>query len=394
MTLDPRDLAADLRAALPDMLTMTERAVNIDSGSYDAQGVNRVQDLFAAALSGLGFQIARRKLAERGDQMTAALAPGGRGLRLLVIGHADTVWPAGTAAEWPFQRDGGRVTGPGSGDMKSGVVMAIHALAALKARDALEPFSTVRFITVPDEELGSPGSRAWIEEEARQADAALTLEPGRPGGGVVTGRGAVGAVYVTAEGVSAHTGSAREKGASAVAALAPLVGRIEGLTRLEENVIATVGIFRGGAARQVVPHQAEMHVDLRAPAAEAAEALLAGVKAAVAEPPADRRVKLSWRGGFTRPAFPRGSGTVQLYKMAEQIAARIDQPIFEVQSQGGSDGSFAAALGVPTLDGLGPIAHETVSRREWVEVDSIARRGALFAALVARLAAQPESLRG
>lgn len=393
MTLDPRDLAADLAEALPDMLTVTERAVNIDSGSYDAAGVNRVQDLFAAALSGLGFTIARRKLAERGDQMTAVLAPGGRGLRLLVIGHADTVWPAGTAAEWPFRRDGGRVTGAGVGDMKSGVVMAIHALKALKARDALKPLSAVRFITVPDEELGSPGSRAWIEEEARQADAALTLEPGRPGGGVVTGRGAVGAVYVTAEGVSAHTGS-REKGASAVAALAPLVGRIEGLTRLEENVIATVGIFRGGAARQVVPHQAEMHIDLRAPAAAAAEALLAGVKAAVAEPPADRRVTLSLRGGFTRPAFPRGSGTIALYKMAEQIAARIEQPIFEVQSRGGSDGSFAAALGVPTLDGLGPIAHETVSRREWVEVDSIARRGALFAALIAKLAEQPESLRG
>jgi hypothetical protein len=118
------------------------------------------------------------------------------------------------------------------------------------------------------------------------------------------------------------------------------------------------------------------------------------VKAAVAEPPADRRVTLSLRGGFTRPAFPRGAGTVRLYEMAEKIADRIEQPIFEVQSRGGSDGSFAAALGVPTLDGLGPIAHETVSRGEWVEVDSIAGRGALFAALVAGLAARPEALRG
>lgn len=393
MALDPRDLAADLAALLPDMLSMTERVVNIDSGSYAAAGVNQVQDAFAEQLSELGFTITRRKLPDRGDQMTGVLKPGGRGPRVLVIGHADTVWPAGTVAAWPFRRDGNAITGPGVGDMKSCVVMALFALRALKARGALDGLAEVRVIIVPDEELGSPQSRGWIEDEARQADAALTLEPCRPGGGVVTGRGAVGAVYITAEGVSAHTGSARDKGASAVAALAPLVERIEGLTRLNDGVIATVGIFRGGAARQVVPHEAEIHLDLRAPTDETAAALLSAVKAIAATPPSDPRVKVHLRGGFGRPAFPRSPGTVALFQTAERIAARIGAPIFEVQSRGGSDGSFAAALGLPTLDGLGPITHETVSRREWVEVDSIVPRGALFGGLVASLAERPEILR-
>lgn len=394
MPLDPRHLAADLAAALPDILGMTERVVNVDSGSYDAAGVNQVQDLFAAALSEIGFAVTRRPLQGRGDQLSARLAPGGGGPRVLVIGHADTVWPAGTVAGWPFRLDGTRMTGPGVGDMKSCVVMAIYAVRALAARGALGGLAELRFITVPDEELGSPGSRAWVEEEARDADVALTLEPGRPGGGVVTARGAVGAVYVTAEGVSAHCGSAREKGASAVAALAPLVARIEALTRLDDGVIATVGIFRGGAARQVVPHEGEMHVDLRAPTAEAADALLEALEAMVAVPPSDPRVRLGMRGGFGRPAFPRNAGTARLYRLAEEIAARLGAPVFEIHSRGGSDGSFAAALGVPTLDGLGSITHETVSRREWVEVDSIPQRGALFGALIAALAERRDARAG
>lgn len=394
MPLDPRELAADLSKMLPDILAMTERVVNIDSGSYAADGVNGVQDAFGAALAAIGFTLDRKKLPGRGDQLTASLALGGQGARLLVIGHADTVWPAGTVAEWPFKRDGNLITGPGVGDMKSCVVTAIHAIKALKARGALAGLKEIRFVTVPDEELGSPQSRGWLEDEARKADCALTLEPGRPNGGVVTGRGAVGAVYVEAKGISAHTGSAPEKGASAVKALAAMVARIEALTRIPDNLVATVGIFRGGAARQVIPHEAEMHVDLRAPTNEAADALLAAVKKIVAEPPADSRVSVAIRGGFGRPAFPRSAGTVALYKLAEGMAKSLGVPIFEVNSRGGSDGSFAAALGVPTLDGLGPTTHETCSRREVVEVDSIAPRGAILAGLIAAVAEKPAVLKG
>jgi len=377
---DPRALATALAPDLPAMLAMIERVVSIDSGSYHAAGVNAVIDAFAAFLEGASFAIERTPLPGRGDQLTARRVLG-NGKRLLVLGHADTVWPAGTVAEWPFGNDGQFLTGPGVGDMKSCVVMALHALRLL-LKGPLPGIGAITVLIVPDEEIGSPGSRAWIEREARLADACLTLEPCRPEGKIVVGRGAVGALYVRATGVTAHVGPARALGASAISALAALVAPLEALTDPVRGVGTSVGIFRGGAARQVVPAEAELHLDLRADDQAGADWLLAEVRRIAEARPADPRVSVSVEGGFYRPPFPTQPGTLALYAMAERIATAIGAPIGKVVSAGGSDGSFAAALGVPTLDGLGPICHETCSRRERVEVDSIVPRGALFAGLV------------
>lgn len=375
--------AAGMQAALPDILAMAERCVNIDSGSYLAGGVNAVIDIWARMAAGMGFAVERAPLPGFGDQMTARLPLGGNGPRVLVLGHADTVWPAGIAAEWPFKREGDRITGPGVGDMKTNVVMALHAIRMLLAEKALSQLTSINLCIVPDEEIGSPGSRAWLEAEAREADLCLTLEPCRPNGGMVVGRGAVGAFYLSATGITAHVGSAREKGASAVAALAALVAPLEALGDPPNGLCATVGILRGGEARQVVPGSAELHLDLRAPDDAAGEKLLAEVRAIAARPPADPRVTITARGGFTRPAFPTHAGTRALYATAERFCAALGIPVHQVVSRGGSDGSFAARLGVPTLDGLGPITHETCSRREWVEVPSIVTRGAVLAGLMA-----------
>ncbi len=372
---------------LPSILGMAERTVNIDSGSYLPDGVNAVISIWADMLRGMGFEVQRTPLPGHGDQMTARLAPGGNGKRLLVLGHADTVWPSGIAAEWPFARDGNRLTGPGIGDMKTNVAMALHALRMLQAEGALAGLASVTVLVVPEEEIGSPLSRAWIEAEARQADLCLTLEPCRPDGGLVVGRGAVGAVYLSATGVTAHCGAAREKGASAVAALAALVPALDALGDPANGLSATVGIFRGGDARQVVPGRAELHLDLRAPDDAAASRLLAEVHALVAASRHDPRVTLALRGGFTRPAFPTHSGTEALFARAASFAAALGVPAYPVVSRGGSDGSFAARLGVPTLDGLGPVTHETCSRREWIEADSIVPRAAILAGLVAAAAA-------
>jgi glutamate carboxypeptidase len=375
--------AAGMQAALPEILAMAERCVNIDSGSYMAGGVNAVIDIWAGMLGGMGFAVERTPLPGFGDQMTARLPLGGNGPRVLVLGHADTVWPAGIAAEWPFKREGDRLTGPGVGDMKTNVVMALHAIRMLLAEKALGHLASITICIVPDEEIGSPGSRAWLEAESRNADLCLTLEPCRPNGGMVVGRGAVGAFYLNATGITAHVGSAREKGASAVAALAALVAPLEALGDPANGLCATVGILRGGEARQVVPGSAEMHLDLRAPDDAAGEKLLEEVRAIASRPPADPRVTIAFRGGFTRPAFPTHEGTRVLYAKAEEFCATLGIPVHQVVSRGGSDGSFAARLGVPTLDGLGPITHETCSRREWVEVPSIVTRGAVLAGLMA-----------
>jgi glutamate carboxypeptidase len=378
--------AARMERELPSILAMAERSVNIDSGSYMAGGVNAVIDIWAGMLGGLGFTVERKPLPGFGDQMTARLALGGNGPRLLILGHADTVWPAGIAAEWPFARIGDRITGPGVGDMKTNVIMAMHALKFLLADQALGGLASVTFCVVPDEEIGSPGSREWLEAVSREADLCLTLEPCRPGGGMCIGRGAIGAVYLTATGVTAHVGANRDNGASAIAALAALVGPLEALGNPSNGLGCSIGIFKGGEARQVVSGHAEMHVDLRAPDDAAAEKLLAEVRALVAKPPADSRVSIAFRGGFTRPAMPTLPGTMSLYGLAEGFCGELGIPVYSVVSRGGSDGSFAARLGVPTLDGLGPITHDTCSRREQVEVPSIVSRGAVLAGLMAAIA--------
>jgi glutamate carboxypeptidase len=377
---DPKALATALGAELPSILAMTERVVNIDSGSYDAAGVNRVIDAFASFLGDAGFEITRAPLPGRGDQLTARRTLG-NGPRILVLGHADTVWPAGTAAEWPFQRDGDTLTGPGVGDMKCNVVMALHALRLLLRR-GVAGIGSITVLIVPDEEIGSPQSRGWIEEEARSADVCLTLEPARPGGGLVIGRGAVGALYVRARGITAHVGVSRAAGASAISALAPLVTALEGLSDPARGCFASVGIFRGGAARQVVPDSAELHLDLRATDAAGADYLLTEARRIAALPPQDPRVTIEVEGGFSRPPFPTSAGTRRLFERARSIGAALGATVHDVVSPGGSDGSFAAALGVPTLDGLGPITHDTCSRRERVEVASITTQAALFASLI------------
>ncbi len=370
----------DLAADLPGILAMTEAAVGIDSGTYHAAGVQQVIGLWAAHLAGSGFTIERTPLPERGDQLTARRVFGS-GRRILVLGHADTVWPAGTVHGWPFRNDGAFLTGPGVGDMKANVVMALHALRRLAAAPS-PGIGGITVLIVPDEEIGSPGSRAWIEAHAREADACLTLEPCRPGGKLVVGRGAVGALYLRATGVTAHVGAARALGASAVSALAALVGPLEALTDEARGVGASVGIFRGGDARQVVPDQAELHLDLRAATQDGADWLMAELRRVAATPPRDRRVTITVEGGFYRPPFPTTPGTRRLHDLARKVGAGLGVVVEEVVSPGGSDGSFAAALGVPTLDGLGAVCHESCSRRERVELDSIVPRGMLFAGLI------------
>ncbi len=259
--------------------------------------------------------------------------------------------------------------------------MALQALRRL-LEVPLPGIGSITVLIVPDEEIGSPGSRAWIESHARQADACLTLEPCRPEGRVVVGRGAVGALYVRATGVTSHVGPARALGASAISALAAMVAPLEALTDPGRGVGTSVGIFRGGAARQVVPAEAELHLDLRATTQEGADWLVAEVRRIANTPPADKRVSISVDGGFYRPPFPTGPGTRRLFDMARNVGAALGVAVEEIVSPGGSDGSFAAALAVPTLDGLGPICHESCSRRERVDLDSIVPRGLLFAGLI------------
>jgi glutamate carboxypeptidase len=365
------------------MLERLGELVRIESCSTDKAGVDRAGAFLARELERAGMKVERRPQASYGDQLVGRMSWGGEG-RGLILGHLDTVWPAGTLEGWPFSVDAdGLARGPGVGDMKGGLVVALAAVEALAAC-GLCRLGELDFLLVPDEELGTPCSRGWIQEEARGADWALVMEPGRENGGVVTSRSVVGKFTVRAEGRSAHCGVDYERGASAVRELARKVPLLESLTRPEEGIIVNVGVFRGGEARQVIPAAAEMLVDFRAPDQAQAERLMARIRS-LATTAADPRVQLTAEGVQTRPAFPRSAGTLHLYELASGFAAELGIPLPEVHTRGGSDGSLVAALGVATLDGLGPVSLDDCSLQERVVVSTLVPRALLLANLILAL---------
>lgn len=368
---------------LDGMVSDIAELVGIEAGSYDVEGVTRTSQWIGERLQQQGFELNYEQLPERGDRLWAVRKGKGKG-RVMILGHADTVWPRGTLESWPFAIEGELARGPGVGDMRGGLVLALNAIEVATGAGFAD-FEEIKFLVVSDEELGSPLSRGWIEDHAKQADWVLTLEPGRPGGGYFTSRGAVGAFYVEAKGQTAHAAANYLKGASAIRPLATLVPQIEALTDLEAGTIVNVGIFQGGDARQVIPGHAKLHVDMRARTPAAAQALQQEVERLVASVATDR-VSVALNGGWTRPAWARSDETAALYAIVDAAAKEINAPCFELTNiSGGSDASFCGALGVPTIDGLGPICNDICSRDETIVVASLVDRGAIFSVLLSQL---------
>ena len=375
-----------LQARLPDMIDLLKTLVNIDSGSLDIEGINAVGRVLAERLGRTGFAMRSRALpvAERGTMLIAEKQAAGKG-KLLILGHLDTVWPRGTVSEWPFQLlDGGLATGPGVGDMKGGLVMALHVLDLL-AEQNFNGLALIKWVLVPDEELGSVGSRLLIEEEAQGMDAVLVLEPGRAGGGMVTARGALGVYFMRAKGCTAHCAIHYSKGASAVRELAVKVAPLDNLSDPNAGNIVNVGVFRGGTAKQVIPGDAFLNIDLRARTQEQAECLHRAILN-IAQERIDPRVDVTVEGGLTRPAYPGAAQNQGLMRAMQAMAQELSITVFEVPLvSGGSDGNFTALMGLPTLDALGPVSHDVCSRDETMEVQSLVDRGALLCGLIKQL---------
>ncbi len=373
-----------LESIKEEPLKHIEALVNIETSSYDKEGVDRAGAYMARELERIGFIIEKMPQKNMGDQILARRFFGGQG-KVLILGHLDTVWPKGILAEWPFAvTDDGFAVGPGVGDMKGGLVVALTALEALMATGAADHLESITFMFVPDEEVGSPNSRIWIEDEGDRADYALVMEPGRENNGVVTQRAVMGRFTLAAHGVSAHCAVNRGEGASAIKELAAKVSSLEDLTHIRKGILLNVGIFKGGEARQVIPAKAEMEMDYRAPNQEEADKLVADIRK-IALFQQNSKVTLKLEGRQSRPEFPRLPGTVSLYRRALAIANEMEMPLPEIHTRGGSDGSFVAARGVPTLDGLGPIALDDCSRKERLLIKSILPRTLLLARLIAEL---------
>jgi glutamate carboxypeptidase len=297
---------------------------------------------------------------------------------VLLLGHLDTVWPMGTLGKMPWREADGRYWGPGVLDMKAGVVMALAALNTLREMKLARP---VTLLLNSDEEVGSPISRAITERIALESAAVLVLEPAQ-GLAYKTARKGVGLYHVEVTGVGAHSGVDFERGHSAVLELAKLVQTISDFTDLTRKLTVNCGVIAGGTRSNVVASNAYTEVDVRiAKASDAAyvEKLFRSLKVS------DPTCKLTITGGINRPPMERKAGTIALFKKARAFAAELGFVLEEAATGGGSDGNFTAALGVPTLDGMGAVGDGAHAAHESVVIEHLVPRTALLAAMIASI---------
>ncbi len=347
--------------------------VNVESPSHDVDAVTKSAHVLA--------ELIRMRLGTDPELVVGGAGPhvhwrGGERARVLVLGHHDTVFPLGTLAARPFTVRDGRATGPGVFDMKAGIVTAIHAVESLADRSGVELLVTC------DEEVGSLTSRQLIEERAAACGRVLVLEPAGDGGALKVGRKGVGMFSVDITGRAAHAGLEPEKGVNAIVEAAHQVLAITAIARPEVGTTVTPTVAHAGTAENVVPATAVIRVDVRVTSLDEAQRV---DKEFGSLTPVDRRATMSVSGGLNRPPMPV-EASAELFAAAQEAAETIGIGVVEgVSVGGGSDGNFTAALGIPTLDGLGVVGGGAHADHEWVDISSLPERAALLAALIKSL---------
>jgi glutamate carboxypeptidase len=389
-------LRATIATELPGYLADLERLVNIDCGSYTPHGVDEVGRWTTGFLEGLGAQVEVR--ADPSGQFGATVVgtftgePGRP--RVLLIGHMDTVFDPGTAAARPFRIDDGTAHGPGVTDMKSGLLAGLYAVKAIVGEAGGLgglPFERLTFIANPDEEIGSPSSRDHIVAAAAQVDACLVLECARANGDIVSARKGILDTRLSVHGRAAHAGVEPEKGRSAILEAARVVRALHALNGRWPGVTVNVGRIAGGTRPNVVAERCDLEVDVRATSAEglrAAEAAVRDIAAATEVPDTtiDTDVRVAWL------PMERLERSGRLVEHAQAIAERLGFAVADTATGGASDANTTSGMGVPTLDGLGPIGGNDHSPAEYLEVYSIVPRTTMLAGLLLAIARDPDVL--
>lgn len=375
-----KELLAAAQARRKQTVELIRRLVECESPSDDAAAVACFTQLIAAEIGPLG-QCRSFGGGSCGPHLRCEFRFAGarRQGRVLLLGHSDTVWPVGTLARRRFRQARGRLWGPGVLDMKAGIAVAIEA-ARLLADLRIPVRRRLVLLLNSDEEIGSPTSRALIEREARSSTAVLVLEPGTGfEGKLKTARKGVGVYTLRVQGRAAHAGVDFAAGANAIVELAHQIRRVAGFTRLERGITVSPGLIRGGSRCNVVPDEAVAEIDVRVPRLKDAEEI---ARKFGDLRPQDERCRIQVSGGLNRPPMERSPGVVRLFGLARNLAREIGIELEESSSGGGSDGNFTAALGVPTLDGLGAVGEGAHAENESVLVDRIPERVALLAGLI------------
>jgi glutamate carboxypeptidase len=376
----PRALLTELRRRAPQMEQTLARLVRGESPSTSKPALDRLARVVAAEWRRRGASVRVLRQAAAGDQVRVEWRPfSSRGKApILILGHLDTVYEIGTLRQSPYAVRSGRAYGPGTFDMKSGLVIALFAVEALRALK-LRPRRPVVCLWTSDEEIGSRTSRAVIERQARASCAVLVLEPaGGARGDLKTARKGVGEATLEVEGRSAHAGLDPQSGVNAILELSLQLARLQRLNQPQRGVTLSAGVIEGGTRSNVVPDRAMALVDLRAPTVREMRVLERKLRALRPILPG---AKLTVRGGFNRPPL-EARMSKKLFARAERVARQMGLSLSHGTVGGGSDGNFTAAIGVPTLDGMGGVGGGAHSPGEFVLLSSLPERAALLAALL------------
>jgi glutamate carboxypeptidase len=363
-----------------DLLHELSTWVRLETPTTDPSAVNRLMDVAEAELGRAGADLTRIPGRDGFGDNLIARTPG-EGAPILLAGHLDTVWSHGTLDDMPYQVNGEKAHGPGIYDMKAGSFLAFNAVRCILQQRVKTPRPIVLLLT-PDEEVGSPTSRTWIEREAAGAAAVLIPEPAGSGGACVTARKGVGRFVLRIEGRGAHAGTSFESGASATVELAHQILALHAMVDVDDGITLNAAPIWGGSRPNVIAPQAGCEIDLRVNSmadGRRMENLIYGLTARTAG------CKLIVEGGMNRPPFAENPGILSLYDKARAVAEQVGIRLPRQHRGGGSDGNFTAALGIPTLDGLGCPGSGAHASHEHILWQHLAQRAAFMAGLLETL---------
>ena len=377
-------ILAQLKPALPEMVATLRRFTVAESPSLEKEAADHCCEIIAAEWKKCGAKVERLAQKERGDHLrivSGLSSPVKAKSQVLILGHYDTVYASGTLKDMPFRVAGGKAYGPGVFDMKAGIVQALFAHAALQKLN-ISLNKRLVFLWTSDEEIGSQSSQKFIEEEARRSDAVFVLEPSfGPRGLLKTERKGVGEAEIIVHGRASHAGLAPEEGINASHELCNQLSRVLKWNEPKRGTSVNADIVEGGTRANVIAERARAVLDLRATRVGDMRVLERRLRALK---PQLRGARLEVRGGFSRAPLERKMSAA-LFARAQSIAAQMNLRLGECAAGGGSDGNFTAALGVPTLDGLGAVGDGAHSAREHIVTRAMPERAALLAALLATL---------